>query len=341
MTESRVEAIARAVLYEGYVLYPYRPCVKTRQRWTFGGVFPHRYGAGAAAGDLDHMQMECLIAAGGEARATLSVRFLHLTNRRVQAGPDMRDVPSLRVGGRNYQAWQEAVEREVCVGDLRMEELVGGEVRQTFSFPASRTEEMLCDGDRMAGRLLREQAALSGRVEVSAHGGAGDLVRLMVRVCNTTPVEAGIDRDTAMLHAFASTHLALRVEGGAFLSMTDPPPAAADAAARCENVGCWPVLVGETGQTDALLASPIILPDYPQIAPESPGDLFDGCEIDEILTLRIMTLTDEEKCQAAAVDPRVTALMERTASLAREQLMNLHGTLRDVAPVRQEAFHGG
>jgi hydrogenase maturation protease len=341
MNESRVDAIARAVLYEGYVLYPYRPCVKTRQRWTFGGVFPRGYVAHAAAGDLDHMQNQCLVAAGGEARLSVRARFLHLMNRRVQAGPEFRDVPSLRAGACEYQAWQEAVEREVGIEDLPMEELVGGAVRQTFSFPASQTEQIIREEGKPIGRLVREQHPVSGRVEISAEGAPGDLVRLMVRVSNTTPVNEEIDRDRAMLQAFASTHLILHLDAGAFMSMTDPPATAATAAAACENIGCWPVLVGEPGQTDTLLASPIILPDYPQIAPESPGDLFDGCEIDEILTLRIMTLTDEEKRQATAVDPRVMALMERTQSLARDQLMNLHGTMRNVAPLSPEVRYGG
>ena len=65
-----------------------------------------------------------------------------------------------------------------------------------------------------------------------------------------------------------------------------------------------------------------------EIAPESPGDLFDSTEIDEILTLRIMTLTDQEKQAVAAVDERARAVLERTGSLARDQLYGLHGMMR-------------
>jgi hydrogenase maturation protease len=68
--------------------------------------------------------------------------------------------------------------------------------------------------------------------------------------------------------------------------------------------------------------------DYPQIAPESPGDLFDGAEIDEILSLRIMTLTEEEKREIRQSDDRVRQILERTESLPEEQLMKLHGVLR-------------
>jgi hypothetical protein len=108
----------------------------------------------------------------------------------------------------------------------------------------------------------------------------------------------------------------------------DPPEPRREAAAACRNVGAWPVLVGEEGQKDTMLSSPIILHDYPRVAPESPGDFFDGTEIDEMLSLRIMTLTDDEKGAVASVDERAGALLARTEALAREQLLGLHGTVR-------------
>jgi hypothetical protein len=127
----------------------------------------------------------------------------------------------------------------------------------------------------------------------------------------------------------------LGVAGGAFVSLLEPPDELRDAAAACQNTGVWPVLVGEAGARDTMLASPIILYDYPQIAPESPGDLFDATEIDEILTLRIMTMTDAEKREMGAADPRARALLERTEALARDQLMQLHGTLRSLRPLEE------
>ena len=101
-----------------------------------------------------------------------------------------------------------------------------------------------------------------------------------------------------------------------------------EAAAACRNVGAWPVLVGQEGSKDTMLSSPIILYDYPRVVPESPGDFFDGTEIDEMLSLRIMTLTDDEKGAMASIDERAGALLARTESLAREQLLELHGTVR-------------
>ena len=179
---------------------------------------------------------------------------------------------------------------------------------------------------------VREQQQVAGLIEASATDIAPETTQLTVRILNHTPIAPALERDQALLHSFASTHLMLHAETADFVSLTDPPEALRTAAAACQNIGCWPVLVGQAGQTDTLLVSPIILPDYPQIAPESPGDLFDGCEIDEILTLRILTLTDEEKRQAAAVDDRVRQLLARTEGLARDQLMNLHGALRGLSP---------
>ena len=112
---------------------------------------------------------------------------------------------------------------------------------------------------------------------------------------------------------------------GGFVSLTDPPERLRAAAEACDNVGVWPILVGEPGSADTMLCSPIILEDHPRIAPESPGDLYDGGEIDGLLTLSIMSLTDEEKAEIRAGDPRARAILERTESLSRDELMRLHG----------------
>ena len=130
------------------------------------------------------------------------------------------------------------------------------------------------------------------------------------------------------------THTALTVEDGEFISLLDPPAEFSEAVAQCRNIGTWPVLVGIEGQRDTMLSSPIILYDYPQIAPESPGDLFDGTEIDEILTLRIMAMTDEEKHEMRGVDDRARRILERTEDLPEEHFMKLHGVLRNLSPVK-------
>jgi hypothetical protein len=143
------------------------------------------------------------------------------------------------------------------------------------------------------------------------------------------PLGPGLDRLTVELvcraGAFRAAHAMLRTPHGAFVSLTDPPERRRAAAEACDNVGVWPILVGEPGSAATMLCSPIILEDHPRIAPESPGDLYDGGEIDGLLTLSIMSLTDEEKAEIRAGDPRARAILERTEALTREQLMRLHG----------------
>jgi len=112
------------------------------------------------------------------------------------------------------------------------------------------------------------------------------------------------------------------------VSLLDPPEEAEKAIADCRNERTWPVLVGEHGGRQMMLSSPIVLYDYPALAPESQGDLCDGTEIDEILSLRIMTLTDEEKREARATDPRAGAIIDRTDAMSADALSRLHGTMR-------------
>jgi len=155
------------------------------------------------------------------------------------------------------------------------------------------------------------------------------VARVSVTIANTTPWPGG-GREAALRRTFCSTHAVLRAAGGAFVSQTDPPHWLREPAAACENVGTWPVLVGEPGARDRLLSSPIVLSDYPRVAPESPGDLFDGGEIDQLLILNLLALTDAEKDEARASDPRVRELLERSEALTPEQLMALHGTIREL-----------
>ena len=129
-----------------------------------------------------------------------------------------------------------------------------------------------------------------------------------------------------------SAHSILHVGGGAFVSSIDPPEPFRAAVSECHNIGAWPVLAGEEGQCDTVLSAPIILYDYPQIAPESAGDLFDGTEIDEILALRILTMTDDEKLEVRNGDDRTRQILERTEMLPPEHFQKLHGALRGLRP---------
>lgn len=343
MNQALVERIVNAVLYEGYILYPYRPSVKNRQRWTFGGLYPEAYCRAQGGSDASGNQTECLVEGSPETTLDVAVRFLHLRERAVgEIAPPLATWPdgtepafcpvaALRIGGQDFHSWQEAEERHVGWTGVSLGEVLKAPRRETFRFPGRRwLEPLRGPGGEVVGVLVRRQETIEGAIEAEAVRAGDGLYKLTLRVVNHTPPGDTHDtsRDSALLRSLVSTHTILGVRRGAFVSLLDPPEAWREAAAGCRNVGTWPVLVGEEGQRDTLLSSPIILYDYPQVAPESPGDLFDGTEIDEILTLRILTLTYEEKRTAAAVDGRVRDLLARTESLAREELLGLHGAVR-------------
>jgi len=323
-TSDPVRAIADAVLYEGYVLWPYRrSALKNAQRWTFGGVYPRAHSAGRAPGDdACAMQTQCLLEATEEARVSVDVRFLQVVHRQA-ADRDGRPVDALvgAAGEPGYLTWDEALERELALPPTPLCELADGE-RLELAIAAGRAEERLA-----AGALVRSWEALAGSVTLRAQQLEPALHVLTVRIENDTPWKGG-PREELMRRTLCSTHTELDVEGGAFVSLTDPPGWLSSVAAACENVGTWPVLVGEEGARDRLLSSPIVLSDYPRVAPESPGDLFDGGEIDQLLILNVLALTDAEKEEARGSDPRVRELLERTESLSPEQLMRLHGAVR-------------
>jgi len=351
MNRHEVDPLVNALLYEGYLLYPYRPSVKNRQRWSFGGLYPPSYTEGRPGSDASAMQTQCLVRGPGHVRLTVTVRFLQVVARRVgrletsvsdwpvDPSVPVRFVESLQVGDLVLQAWQEAIERQVVLEDACLRDLA---VAVPFGFGPSAEREPLRDPTgAVVGLFERQQRRLDGRVGLSAEALDSQLFRITVRIENRTEFPTGgaadVDRDELLLHAFASTHTVLEVKEGVFLSLLDPPESCRTLAAECRNEGAWPVLIGGEWEADTMLSSPIILYDNPKVAAESPGDLFDATEIDEILTLRIQTLSDEEKRMMAALDDRGRALLARTESLARERLMELHGTLRDVGPVESDS----
>jgi hydrogenase maturation protease len=319
----QVRAIADAVLYEGYLLWPYRrSALKNQRRWTFGGVYPEGHSRGRDD-DPWIMRTQCLLLAGdpAAARVDVRVRFLHVIARELlDAGG--RPVDELVADGTRHLAFDEATEREIASGPLALHELLRAPRRLPIDVPAGVDEERLGD----AGAIVRRWEALAGSVLVAAQTQHAAL-RLTVEIRNTSPWPGGA-REEALRRTFCSTHTVLEADGARFVSLTDPPEALRDAAAACSNDGTWPVLVGPPGEDRTLLSSPIILEDHPRIAAESPGDLFDGGEIDQLLTLSILALTDEEKAEMRDTDPRTRAILERTESLTSEQLMRLHAEMR-------------
>lgn len=269
-----LEKIANAVLFEGFMLYPYRKSsVKNQQRWHFGTIGP------VGGEDRVMMQTECLVEGDEDTRVDVRIRFL-----------------------------QGETEREATFRDLRPE---SPPERHSLSFPP-----------------------IDGEVETRFARVCDRLFRLTVKITNLTE---GPGDNRAMLAA----HTLLAVREGAFLSLLDPPEEYLSAAKACNNVATWPVLAGREGERALMLSSPIILYDYPQIAPESAGDLFDGTEIDEILTLRVLTLSDDEKREVRNGDERARDILDRTEALPPEAFAKMHGAIRGLRKASKLEFREG
>ena len=327
-----VRAVADAVLYEGYILWPYRrSALKNTRRWTFGGVHPPGWSV-AHPDDASEIQTQCLLEAPGGTPIDVRLRFLHVVGRQVlrRGATGWVAVDELEsADGQRWLTWDEAAERELALPALHAGTGIA-RIGCDVAIPAGRAREEVAGG---AGALERTWQRLDATVELTCERLAAELYRVTVRLANTTPF-AGSLREDALRRTLVSTHTVLQVPAGAFVSMTDPPGDLREHASACCNVGTWPVLAGEEGEQDLLLSSPIILPDHPQIAPESPGDLFDGGEIDQLLVLNILSLTDEEKAEMRATDPRAREILDRTAALSEEELLRLHGAIREFGTVR-------
>jgi hypothetical protein len=327
--------VADAILYEGYLLYPYRQSSQKNQvRFQFGVLMPPAYGV-IDPHESGVSQTECLLECPDDAQVRVLVRFLQLQERVVQGiSPEtgeMHDVGALQVDGTEYTCWNEAAEREQQV-TASVSALLAEDKNLEFHVGSGESVEELADASgRPAGRLIRRWQALDGALRLHAERVAGpyQALRLRIRVENVSaPVTALRSRDDGLRYALIAAHALIGVPGGRFLSMTDPPEWATGAVADCENIRTWPVLAGPEDCRDLMLSSPVILYDHPEIAAESAGDLFDATEIDEILTLRTLALTDAEKREARATDSRVADMMDRLDDLPPEMLERMHGAIR-------------
>lgn len=327
--------VADAVLYEGYLLYPYRAsAAKNQARWQFGVLLPRRWSEEGPEEPWT-TQTECLLEPEDSTTVRVLVRFLHVQSKTVEVvdleAGTFNEVPALPVDGSELVPWDEAAEQEVTV-EAPLARLLEGELVSPFERPGGRrVEPVHTAAGKLAGRTVRRRWPVLGAVRLSAERleGPYGLVRLRLVVENATAwYRAGADRSVALRHSLVAAHSLLGVDQGVFLSLLDPPEWAKPAAEACQNVNTWPVLIGEEGRRDAMLSSPIILYDHPTIAPESPGDLFDATEIDEILTLRTMALTEDEKREARATDERAAAIIDRVDNMPPDLLERLHGAVR-------------
>ena len=302
--------VANAMLYEGYMLYPYRPSAfKNRQRWSFGILYPPAYHEVAAGTERAQMHSEVLV------KVALTSPSL------APKDGDTSGAPAVHVQLRFLQLLE---------GDH-------GEEGKERSFACEIPVESAgraCPFQFSTENDTGERREITGSIAAAMTELHDNVFRLSIDVTNTSSLTGDShNRDSALLSSLLSAHTILTITGGEFVSLLDPPEDLRDAVdVHCNNVGNFPVLVGTEGDRDMMLCSPIVLYDYPQIAPESAGDFFDGTEMDEMLTLRMMTLTDDEKAEVLNANDHVRSLLQRTEASAREQLMRTHGTIRSLRP---------
>jgi hydrogenase maturation protease len=283
------------------------------------------------------MHSECLLKLGDESTTVhIQLRFLHLLSRSTQQlmGGELAAAESIMLDGTLVHGGEEATERSVEIKVLPQDEL-----QQFFQFGFDGLDETKSFGDmnlKPLAQVTRHQNGLEGTILVSFQLLRRDVMKISIDIENASSFASdATDRNSALMSSFLSAHSILTVERGEFVSLLDPPDDLRDAVASCKNIGNFPVLVGAEGDRDMLLCSPILLYDYPQIAPESAGDFYDATEMDEMLTLRVMTLTDNEKSEMRLADDHARNLLQRTEESAREQLMRTHGTIRTMRPVSE------
>ena len=355
-----VQAVADAVMYEGYLLYPYRRSSgKNRVRWQFGVLAPPGWAEAhglvdtsvAGSAESSWQQTECLLEAAETATVHVRLRFLQLQHKsaemltadgvfrpvgRLAVADRTEASPAPRAGARRGKlSFDEAVPHEFDI-HARVAELLGSGRQVEIAVPGGEDVEML-PGER-AARVVRRREPVTASVTVSAAACAAPfgVMRLRVRTENTDrTTRVDCSREQALPRCLLAAHTLLSVDRGRFVSLLDPPQWAAGAAEQCRNVHTYPVLAGEPGRADVVLSSPIIMYDHPQIAPESPGDLYDATEIDEILSLRTLTLSDEEKREVRSTDSRGAAILDRVEAMPPEVLERLHGAVRSLGPVRR------
>ncbi len=312
MNFAAIEKIADAVLYEGYILYPYRPSsIKNQQRWNFGTLFPSDFALAQDPPEAWSFRVEIMVEGSESTLLDVRVRFLHL-------------VPAID----SEHGWDQGFARARTLDGLTLEEICAG-VEHDFDF------DVLSDAEKQTAPTAFSARRCTGKLTLRGERISDGLYRVRADFANETPVDepAKMSRKLAQASAFTSAHLLLHTEGGLFVSELDPPPEFAAAVAACSHQGVFPVLAGEEGDRTRMLCSPIILYDYPKIAPESTGDFFDGTEMDEMLALRVMTLTDAEHEEMRRSDPHARAILERMETLPKEHLLKVHGAVRGMRTV--------
>jgi hypothetical protein len=337
--------LADTVLFEGYMLYPYRANdAKNAVRWQFGVLAPPSYLA-IEPSERDWLQTDCLVE-GPAPELTVRVRFLHVQQRTVEEFRDgaFEPVESLDLGQICYLPCEEAIVHETT----RTLSCSRQDYSEDLEIPdANETESLRNPDGEPAGRLVRRREPLRATLSLTCESlpGPYGVRRIRLRLANTSDWQpagghrrnGNGQRPDALRHALVAAHLLMEVSGGAFVSLLDPPEWARGYVEHCEQFGVFPVLAGPAGDRRLLLASPIILYDHAQVAPESASQFCDATEMDEMLTLRTSNLTEQEKREVRGSDPRAAALLDEVDNLPAELLDRLHGAIRGMTGVPRPA----
>jgi len=331
-------SVADAVLYEGYVLYPYRASSRKNQvRFQWGVLTPQAYSESDGS-ERWKATTQCLLLPDEDSVIHVRLRFLQTQRRVVErvSGHNFEAVTQLEVDGVAHLGWDEAVEQVVDLPPLVLAQMSSERVHGFMVPGGTDIEPIVTPSGEPIGQFVRTKQPLEGRVAVtlSTTEPPSEYRRVSIEVANTTVTRTCGGRDDAICHSLVGMHTMVAVTSGRFISLLEPPDGAVAAAAQCRSDGSYPVLIG--AQDKVVLSSPIILYDHPEVAEQSPGDLYDSLEIDEILALRVMTLTDGEKAEARATDPRAASIIDRCDAMSPETLGSLHGQMRMIEPTSEE-----
>jgi hypothetical protein len=307
-----LEQLIDSLLYEGYALYPYTPgAAKNAAPTPFGILYPPAY-AVALASTFERLELRCVLQAPPEAVLSAEARFLAATGERHEA-----TAHRVRLA-------------DAVVGVLAASSATGQPGQPDQSGASGQPDASDTPGRPGAWREVEiaEESPGPGQLRLAVGLGARELgsgsYEVTLTVENRTPCAQGLDRSGALAHSLLSTHPILRVSGGCFSSPLECP---------CVSVNTFPVLASATD--DAVIGATIVLPDHPQIAPESRGGLFDSTEIEEALLLHVKALSDAEREEIERQDPLVREMVARAAATTPEEILALHGrvTLREPVDV--------
>lgn len=294
------ESLAKSLLYEGYALYPYTPAAtKNATPTPFGIAYPTAY-ANHQPAAFDYVRIEVVALPEDGAEIEGTALFLQAAGARHQAS-----------------------ERRVSVGPLPLAELLeqGSELPFAFDSTPDATTGAEPEG---------APDVVSGTVRISAEAVGPGRFRIALQVQNTTPVpdaEAeGMDRGEALRWALLSCHAMLGISAGSFASPLENEDELGAAVQACENVNAWPVLASPGD--DVVLGAAVLLPDHPQIAPQSNVNFFDNTEIEEALVLHVQALSEEERAAIDEQDPAVREMIERAEGTTQEEMLELHGLMK-------------